>query len=355
MDLTDVLDDAHQPMAQEVTLASEVDALSPERDQELSSLTPVKEEPDADPHPLRCRVCGYTVSAGEGARSNLLRHMRTHTGERAHSCDFCASAFTTLQNLRRHIVAKHPGSPVPPSRAASRAPSRAATPVAMGGPPGVFPSSSAAVTLVDGSESDGAEMGSPVPTVAAVVVRASAGSDRPQPSEAATRQPLALPTRHPCDACNKSFAYSTSLQYHRRQAHPELAAPPRSGAARSIEVECPHCFTLLSSKAKLNRHLQKHCIVRHEAPERRRNRGTNELAHFQDPSASSAAASPTTCQAQVVDGPSDALARRVRCQHDGCFASFATRRALRIHAASAHPAHAPGPTVEGEQLNTEHT
>jgi uncharacterized C2H2 Zn-finger protein len=126
-----------------------------------------------------------------------------------------------------------------------------------------------------------------------------------------------------CDECGKTFRHRNSLRYHGRQfshaidaagapgatsREPSSASPTPAGSAavlasptlmpsdsaafpapdvvlidetrrgRALEAECPHCAALLSSKSKLTRHLQKHCVFRHALPERKANRGAG--SHF---------------------------------------------------------------------------
>ena len=290
---------------------------------------------------LTCSVCGRAFAGGPGARSNLLRHMRTHTDDRAFPCTQCQSAFTTLQNLRRHISAKHPGAPVPASRAQSRAASRgpsratstAVTPNAMGVPSFSFP-----MTTMDSNTS--ADVGG------APATAAGARSDPPtsptviSPTHSVARS-IPAGDGLQCPACDRKFAYKNSLRFHMRQAHPEVAGGGAGGGAQ--EVECPHCFALLSSRPKLNRHLQKHCVFRHEAPERRRNRGDDGAGIFDDDDnddgTGAGGVSPVEREV-LISAPIETSApsrRRHRCNSDGCFATFATRRALREHRAREHP------------------
>jgi hypothetical protein len=46
-----------------------------------------------------CDVCGATSAD----RSNLVVHMRVHTGERPYKCDLCHAAFTESGSLSKHM------------------------------------------------------------------------------------------------------------------------------------------------------------------------------------------------------------------------------------------------------------
>ena len=47
----------------------------------------------------KCDVCGATCAD----RSNLVVHMRVHTGERPYKCDVCHAAFSESGHLSRHM------------------------------------------------------------------------------------------------------------------------------------------------------------------------------------------------------------------------------------------------------------
>lgn len=51
----------------------------------------------------RCSYCSYT-SIG---RSNLMNHMRTHTGEKPFACSYCPYRSTQKGNLKTHIKNRH--------------------------------------------------------------------------------------------------------------------------------------------------------------------------------------------------------------------------------------------------------
>lgn len=55
--------------------------------------------------PYECNVgtCHYST----GDKSNLLQHMRTHTGQKPFECKICNFGFTTKANCERHVKNKH--------------------------------------------------------------------------------------------------------------------------------------------------------------------------------------------------------------------------------------------------------
>ncbi|XP_052125687.1 zinc finger protein 205-like [Frankliniella occidentalis] len=53
---------------------------------------------------LKCSFCGLTCHF----KSNLVRHMRTHTGEKPYQCDNCTQRFAQKSHLVRHMR-KHTG------------------------------------------------------------------------------------------------------------------------------------------------------------------------------------------------------------------------------------------------------
>lgn len=53
--------------------------------------------------PYACNVCSYTSMD----KSTLIRHLRTHNGERPFQCSICKYAFTTKANCERHVRKRH--------------------------------------------------------------------------------------------------------------------------------------------------------------------------------------------------------------------------------------------------------
>uniref|UniRef100_A0A1B0C9B0 C2H2-type domain-containing protein n=2 Tax=Lutzomyia longipalpis TaxID=7200 RepID=A0A1B0C9B0_LUTLO len=53
--------------------------------------------------PYRCNMCPYTIHD----KAALIRHMRTHNGDRPYECAMCNYAFTTKANCERHLRNRH--------------------------------------------------------------------------------------------------------------------------------------------------------------------------------------------------------------------------------------------------------
>lgn len=53
--------------------------------------------------PFHCNMCPYSIND----KSALIRHMRTHNGDRPYECAICNYAFTTKANCERHLRNRH--------------------------------------------------------------------------------------------------------------------------------------------------------------------------------------------------------------------------------------------------------
>lgn len=57
----------------------------------------------AGPGPYRCNMCPHSIND----KATLIRHMRTHNGDRPYECALCNYAFTTKANCERHLRNRH--------------------------------------------------------------------------------------------------------------------------------------------------------------------------------------------------------------------------------------------------------
>ncbi|XP_058444362.1 uncharacterized protein LOC131426002 isoform X2 [Malaya genurostris] len=57
----------------------------------------------AGPGPYRCNMCPYIIND----KATLIRHMRSHNGDRPYECALCNYAFTTKANCERHLRNRH--------------------------------------------------------------------------------------------------------------------------------------------------------------------------------------------------------------------------------------------------------
>lgn len=57
----------------------------------------------AGPGPYRCNMCPYFIND----KATLIRHLRTHNGDRPYECMLCNYAFTTKANCERHLRNRH--------------------------------------------------------------------------------------------------------------------------------------------------------------------------------------------------------------------------------------------------------
>lgn len=55
------------------------------------------------PGPYRCNMCTYSIHD----KAALIRHMRSHNGDRPYECALCNYAFTTKANCERHLRNRH--------------------------------------------------------------------------------------------------------------------------------------------------------------------------------------------------------------------------------------------------------
>lgn len=51
-------------------------------------------------HKFQCDFCVYATNIA----TNFRNHQRTHSGDKPYKCSFCQRAFTTKQNLKKHLL-----------------------------------------------------------------------------------------------------------------------------------------------------------------------------------------------------------------------------------------------------------
>ena len=55
-------------------------------------------QPDEENHPHKCNICPRSFKKP----SDLVRHIRTHTGEKPYKCDECGKCFSVGSTLTTH-------------------------------------------------------------------------------------------------------------------------------------------------------------------------------------------------------------------------------------------------------------
>ena len=73
--------------------------------EKIKTETETESQKKKEVYPNQCNQCDFSFKKP----SDLIRHMRTHTGERPYSCDICERKFTVKSTLKTHMLV-HTGS-----------------------------------------------------------------------------------------------------------------------------------------------------------------------------------------------------------------------------------------------------
>lgn len=84
-----------QPIAQSTKRKTEIST----SDGNLGRKRKVSSDKGRAAQQMKCNLCEYSTVY----KTTLMRHLRTHTGERPYRCDICGKLFTEGTSLRRHM------------------------------------------------------------------------------------------------------------------------------------------------------------------------------------------------------------------------------------------------------------